>query len=57
MSAEQVALIPQCEECREVWLPGDAERWHAHWVDDGPDENLIFYWPDCAAPEFQAPAD
>jgi hypothetical protein len=26
MSAEQVALIPQCAECREIWLPADEER-------------------------------
>jgi hypothetical protein len=27
MSAEQVALIPRCAECLEVWLPADEERW------------------------------
>ena len=47
-----VGLIPQCEECREVWLPGDAERWHAHWIDDGPEERLVVYCPACAEPEF-----
>jgi hypothetical protein len=30
MSVEQVALIPQCVECGEVWLPADDERWQAH---------------------------
>jgi hypothetical protein len=39
MSAERVALIPQCEECHAVWMPADEERWQARWIDDGPDEN------------------
>jgi hypothetical protein len=26
MSAEQVALIPQCAECEARWLPADEER-------------------------------
>jgi hypothetical protein len=26
VSAEQVALIPRCAECCEVWLPDDEER-------------------------------
>jgi predicted Rdx family selenoprotein len=26
MSIEQVALIPQCTECGEFWLPADDER-------------------------------
>lgn len=30
VSAEQVSLIPQCAECLEVWLPGDAESWRAY---------------------------
>ena len=36
MSAEYVAVIPQCEECQKVWLTADEERWQAHWIDDGP---------------------
>jgi hypothetical protein len=36
MSAEQVAVVPQCEECRELWLPRDVERWQAYWIDNGP---------------------
>jgi hypothetical protein len=28
VSAEQVALIPQCAECGEVWLPADEDRWY-----------------------------
>jgi hypothetical protein len=43
VSAEQVGVIPLCEECRKVWLPADRERWQAHWIDDGPDEKLVFY--------------
>ena len=30
MSAEQVALIPRCAECREVSLPDDDDRWRAY---------------------------
>jgi hypothetical protein len=52
VSAEGVAVIPQCEECRKVWLPADEERWQAHWIDDGPEEKRLFYCPDCADPEF-----
>jgi hypothetical protein len=51
VSAEQVALIPQCEECRKVWLSVDRERWEAHRIDDGPDERLVFYCPECAERE------
>jgi len=42
VSAEPVA-VPQCEECRNVWIPVDDERWHAYWIDNGPDEKLVFY--------------
>ena len=52
MSAEQVALIPQCDECFAVWMPADDARWQAHWIDDGPDEKLVFYCPGCAEREF-----
>lgn len=34
MSTEQVALIPQCAECGERWLPADDERWQAHFDTD-----------------------
>ena len=30
MSAEQVALIPRCAECLEVWVPEADERWRAY---------------------------
>jgi len=52
VSTEQVALIPRCAECGEVWLPGDGDRWQAYWIDDGPDEKLVFYCPECAEREF-----
>jgi hypothetical protein len=52
VSAEYLAVIPQCEECRKIRLPADQERWQAHWIDDGPDEKLVFYCPECAEREF-----
>lgn len=52
MSAEQVARIPQCEECRSVWLGGDDERWRTYWIEDGPEEWLVFYCRECAEREF-----
>lgn len=52
VSAEPVALIPQCEECNKVWLPTEGETWQAHWIDDGPDEKLVFYCWECAEREF-----
>jgi hypothetical protein len=51
MSAEPLTLTPQCETCREV-ATGNAERWQVYWIDDGPEERLVFYWPKCAEPEF-----
>ena len=47
----RLALIPGCEECRKLWLPGDDEHWRAYWIDDGPEERLLFY-SDCAEREF-----
>lgn len=38
MSAEQVALIPECAECERLWLPADDERWLAYLTDDEPPE-------------------
>jgi hypothetical protein len=49
MSLEQVALIPQCAECGEFWLPDDQERWSAY-LDT--DNEVVFYCPDCAGREF-----
>ena len=52
MSTEQVALIPRCAECLDVWLPNDEDRWHCYVVVDGPDDQLVFYCPNCAEREF-----
>jgi hypothetical protein len=51
VSAERVAMIPQCMECRVLWLPADEKRWEAHLTDDEPPE-LVFYCPSCAEREF-----
>jgi hypothetical protein len=48
VSAESVALIPECAECVAVWLPDSGERWRAYWIDGGPDEQLVFYCYECA---------
>jgi hypothetical protein len=52
VSPEQVSLIPHCEECLDRWLPDDESRWQARWIDDGPDEKLVFYRPACGEREF-----
>lgn len=49
MSAEQVALLPQCPECGEAWLPADEDRWRAY-LDI--DDELVFYCRECANREF-----
>ena len=49
VSAEQVALIPQCAECHRVWLPDDGDRWQAYF---DADDELVFYCPECAEREF-----
>jgi hypothetical protein len=51
VSAEQVSLIPQCEECRRVWLPADEDRGKAY-LDT--DDELVFYCPEFAEREFGA---
>jgi hypothetical protein len=51
MSAEQVALIPRCAECLDVWLPDDEERWRAY-LDT--DDEVVFYCPECAERELRA---
>jgi hypothetical protein len=51
VSAKQVALIPQCAECRADWLPVDEEPWCAYLTEDEPAE-LAFYCPECAEREF-----
>jgi hypothetical protein len=55
MRAESVAIIPNCTECGERWLPGDPSRWHAYLACDEDLEEpaeLFFYCPDCAEREF-----
>jgi hypothetical protein len=49
VSADPGAAIPQCEECRRVWLPRDEERWRCY-LDD--EDELAFYCPECAEREF-----
>jgi hypothetical protein len=51
MCAEYVAAIALCEECRRIWL-ADQGRWQVHWIDDGPEEKLVFYCMECAEREF-----
>ncbi len=39
-----VALVPTCEECGDVWLPADTDRWKLHLdVDDEP----VWLCPGC----------
>lgn len=52
MGAEPVALVPKCIECGERWLPEDTDHWQAYWIDDGPEEVLLFYCAECAKREF-----
>jgi hypothetical protein len=48
---ESVALIPQCVECEDRWLPADENRWSAYLTDDEPSE-LAFFCPECGVREF-----
>jgi hypothetical protein len=48
----QVAFVPVCEECGERWLPADPDRWRAAYIDDGPDDRLLFWCADCWGREF-----
>ena len=51
MSAEPVALLPQCVECRKIWLPGSEDRWRAYLdTDDEP----VFFCHGCAERELDA---
>ena len=52
MAEPAVVLIPKCVECDQMWLPWDTDRWQAYWIDDGPDEVLLFYCAECAKREF-----
>jgi hypothetical protein len=51
VSAESVALIPQCAECGKLWLPADGDRWEAYLTDAEPPE-IAFYCSECAEREF-----
>ena len=48
MSAESVALIPECAECDARWLPADEKRWRAYLGGDDLEEpaELAFYFPE-----------
>jgi hypothetical protein len=47
-----VALVPACDECGDVWLPADTDRWKLHLdVDDEP----VWLCPDCDEREFGGP--
>jgi hypothetical protein len=50
VSAEQVALIPQCAECGEVRLPGRRGTLARAYLDT--DDEVVFYCPECAEREF-----
>jgi len=52
MEAEPVAQVPTCVECGGSWLPRDTDRWQAYWIDDGPEDVLLFYCAECATREF-----
>jgi hypothetical protein len=51
VEAEQLAMIPECVECEEPWLPADESRCQAYHTDDEPPE-LAFFCPKCADREF-----
>jgi hypothetical protein len=51
VSAEQVAIIPDCTECEKPWLPADEEPWHAYLTDDEPPE-VAFFCPTCSERDF-----
>ena len=44
----------RCKECRLPLLHTDHGRWRAYWIDDGPEEKLLFYCPECFEREFGA---
>jgi hypothetical protein len=48
VSAEQVALTPQCGECGLVWLPTEGDCWRCSFDSDG----LVLCCPACAEREF-----
>ena len=48
MSAERVAIVPECVECGARWLLDDPERWQLREVDL---DELAWYCPRCAERE------
>jgi hypothetical protein len=52
MAEPAVVLIPKCIECGETWLPQDTDHWQAYWIENGPEELLLFYCVECAKREF-----
>jgi hypothetical protein len=38
VSAQRVALIPECAECERPWMLAEADRWQAYLTDDEPPE-------------------
>ena len=53
MRRESVAVIPQCPECGDLWLPDSRERWSAFLTEDDEPPELVFYCPECAEREFR----
>jgi hypothetical protein len=45
-------LRPRDGPSTGVWRFLNSERWRAYWIDDGPEEKLLFYCPDCSEREF-----
>jgi hypothetical protein len=43
VSTDYVALIPQCAECKQVWLPDVQDRWRAY-LDT--DDDVVLYCPE-----------
>jgi RNase P subunit RPR2 len=54
MPLQPVALIPQCAECRTLWLPDDRERWRAYF---DTDDEIVFFCAQCSERELRDSAD
>ena len=52
MNSQDVAIVRACEECGERWLPSEPERWRAEFLDNGPEDVLKFWCPECWQREF-----
>jgi hypothetical protein len=52
VSAERVALIPQCEECRKVWLPAEGTGGWPTGSTTALKDRLAFWCSECAEHEF-----